>query len=282
MIINKKKVLLFTLFLIVGFLNHAQAQKKWIEVEVEIEIPRNRSEDEVKTELLTTARLKAIEDYTGIFITGGEFSSIVSDMINGQEYLFDSFRTFSNQVVNGKIIDEKEPYYYRDNNTLHLKYEALIVKEKSKIDPTFEIDCSSNRKGYIYKEDIKFKAKSSKDAYLTIFSVRDDSISVIFPNDYWNEGSHLSAFIDRIVPNEQEEKIGSFYAVPDVNGSDYSELLIFVATLDSIQFGLPRKEVQIYNKSWMDLNKWLLKIPRNRRAQCYLQIQITNNVIIND
>jgi len=278
----KSKTTTFIFLLIMGFINYSFAQKKWVKVNVEIEIPRNRSEDDVKIELLTSARLKAIEDYTGIFITGGEFSSIVSDMINGQEYLFDSFRTFSNQIVNGKIIGEKEPQFNRDNNTLHLKYEALIVKEKNNIDQTFEIECASNRKGYVYEEDIKFTVESSKDSYLTIFSVRDDSISVIFPNDYWNEGSSLSAFIERPIPNEQEEKIGSFYAVSDANGSDYSELLIFVATLDSIQFGLPRKEVQIYNKSWMDLNKWLLKIPRNKRAQCYLQIQITNNTVNKD
>lgn len=264
-------IYIFAVLMLLAGADAVTAQEEWVQVELEKTVPVDKPEIQIRKELLEEARMKAIERATGVEVTGGEFLSKTSDQVNERENFFESFHTFTNLVVNGKIIDEEKPVYTRVGDVLKINYRGLVAKEEYPSDATFELECSTDRKVYVFDDVMKMNARSTKDAYLTIFSVHNDSISVIFPNKYWTSGNRISAFKPREIPDAEEAKKATMYVMPEKN--EYSELLIFVATLDSLIYELPGENPHIYNYSWMDLNRWLLKIPRNRRAQCYWQFQ---------
>ena len=255
-----------------------QAQEnEWIKVTLTDNIPENKSVDEVKKELLDFARQKAIEQKTGVLFQSTQISNTFSAKEGESEEIFDTFRQLTKASVGGKIVDEKDPVYQQTQpDQLTIRYQAKIEEERVKPDPTFTLQCQTNRSVYQLGEDLSITAKPAKDAYITIFSItQNDRVSVLFPN-YYMKNQFVKAHEIRKIPNSKEEKILNFTLQKPLSGElPYAELLMCIATKQPVSFDRLKSDTE-YSTSWLEINRWLMNISADMRTEQYVQYQVVD------
>ena len=252
-------------------------EDKWIKVTLTDNIPENKSVDEVKKKLLDFARQKAIEQKTGVLFQSAQISNTFSTNEGESEEIFDTFRQLTKASVGGKIVDEKEPVYQQSlPNKLTIQYQAKIEEERVKPDPTFTLECQTNRSVYQLGEDMSITVEPAKDAYITIFSItQNDRVSVLFPN-YYMKNQFVEAHETREIPNSKEAKILNFtLQKPQNDELPYAELLMCIATKKTVSFDQLKSDTE-YSTSWLEVNRWLMNIPANMRTEQYIQYQVVN------
>ena len=255
-----------------------QAQKnEWIKVTLTDNIPESKSVDEVKKELLGFARRKAIEQKTGVLFQSTQISNTFSAKERESEEIFDTFRQLTKASVGGKIVDEKDPAYQQTpNDQLTIRYQAKIEEERVKPDPTFTLECQTNRSVYQLGEDLSITVEPAEDAYITIFSItQNDRVSVLFPN-YYMKNQFVEAHETREIPNSKEAKILTFtLQKPQSGGLPYAELLMCMATKKPVSFDRLKSDTE-YSTSWLEVNRWLMNIPADMRTEQYVQYQVVD------
>lgn len=235
-------------------------------------IPPDESRREAEGILRKRARRGAVEKALGVNV---QVADVMMQSESGND-LFESYQRLIRNVVNGRIVDEEKPdFSLRDGNTLVARYTATVAEDGGKPDPDFGIEAGANRKAFTVGEEIELEVTPTQPAYITVFSItEDDRVSVLFPNRYMTD-NRVDAHTTRTIPNRQERQVMSFALQPHLERPDepYSELLFLVATKSDISYDRLKERLD-YGSNWIELNRWLMEIPRDQWTEAYLQYQV--------
>lgn len=153
-------------------------------------------------------------------------------------------------------------------------------------DPAFQLALKLNKDVYYGSDtprgsdEVIVTLESTLDAYLTLFGVAGDSVTVLLPNKQ-EPGSFLPAGESLEFPSKRlRENYGLRYRATLPSGeSRASEMVFAIATLDSIPFkegsvfGGPYG-VPTYHSGLMDLYRWLSEIKPSRRTEAHRIFEI--------
>ncbi len=243
-----------------------------VTVEEEYWIPADRSRQQAEDILLKQARQKAVEKVVGVNVQVAD----VMMTTESDNSFFESYQQLVRNVVNGRIVEEQEPEYFRgEENMLHIRYSCKVAKVSGKSDPGFQLNVASNKNVFTAGEELILEVTPSKDAFITIFSITEDNkVSVLFPNQYM-PNNKVEEQTTRIIPNFREREILSFAMQPHPENpqKEYGELLFIVATKSDISYDRLKDRLD-YGSNWIELNRWLMEIPRSEWTEAYLQYQV--------
>lgn len=274
------------LFVWVCFSQHSYAQVPvtdanrdgvWVEVSASFTASKDLSFREGQAAVVALARKKAIEKATGFTIKS--FSVLDSRLTSDFKWSEDYQRLIVSES-NGKIINEETPDIKVDPSsrggiTFSLPvYRALVIPDISPEDPGFTVRIETDKPSYKVGENITITMQSSKEAYLTVFSIAPDGSAALFlPNRYEKDnfvfGNEESKFPDRFT-----NRIFSLVAKKtDGYNLPNQELFLVVATLKPIEFADRRMSFS-YFSNMIEINRWLMKIPRAERAEAFARFTV--------
>ncbi|MEX0608800.1 MAG: DUF4384 domain-containing protein [Balneolaceae bacterium] len=266
------KILFCSICLLVALSPPISAQEnkpQVVQVHYQLVQEADQSLIEVKEILLNDARVEAVQKVSGVRI---ESIDATAEAEMGNSY-FNSFRRLMRQSVRGRIIDEEKPIYTVSSDTVTISFKATVQQINEDLDPYFKISLSSNKRVYNVGEAIQFQVTATKDAYLILFSVKEDnSIAMFFPNQYLPNNFAENGVV-RVIPNEKEQGIIDFVAQSETGKEYYSELIYAVATKQKYEFEKLARELT-YDNDWITLNRWLLELDRDQWVEAYLHIQV--------
>lgn len=243
----------------------------WVEVSATYLAPKSLSFREGQAAVVALARRNAIEEATGFSITS--FS-----LLNKREQNFKWSEDYQQLIVsesNGKIIDEYPPDIKiepQSNGRIEYSievYKAMVIPDVSPEDPSFKVTIETDKSTYKVGEEITIKMMATKESYLTVFSIAaDGSAALFFPNRYAKD-NFVYGSIEKKIPDRFTNKVFSLVA-KKTQGYDLpnQELFMVVATKEPIEFTDPRKSFA-YFSNMIEINRWLMKIPRNIRAESF-------------
>lgn len=245
---------------------------KSVTVSLDYTIPADKSRKEAEALLLKRARKKAVEKAMGISV---QTADVMMTTESGNNY-FESYQQLVRNVVSGRIVEEKTPdYKIIDDGKLTITYSCQVAEAQGEVDPGFKVDLRANKRAFTVGEPLQLEVSVSKDAYITVFSITDDNrVSVLFPNQYMPD-NRVNAYEVRKIPNAKEQQVISFNLQPDPQEpeSNYAELLFCVATKSKISYKELTDKLN-YSSNWIELNRWLMEIPRDQWTEAYLPYQV--------
>lgn len=246
----------------------------WFKITESIAI-ENITPEKAKEIAIEKACKRAIEFYSGIEISG-RVVGIQAE--NQDEILINNFSSITQQTSQGIITEKeilKDEIISKENQLLKVVTIKLKVeKQKGKKDPSFQITANLNREYFKDGEEMELSVKSSKDCYLTILNIcSNDSVYVLFPNNY-RKDNFVKSGENFKLPNAEDKKIGLYFPVNLLpNKSKDAEMIKVIATKQKIDFSsvYSFSAYGTYQTALTDLQKWLLKIPRNEIEEIDLQ-----------
>ena len=246
----------------------------WFQVTESVMI-ENITPEKAKEIAIQKACTKAIEFYSGIEISG-QILNIQAE--NQNQILIDNFSSITQQTAQGIIIEKeiiKDEIISRENRLIKVvTIKVKVDKQKGEKDLSFQITANLNRDYFKDDEEMELSIKSSKDCYLTILNIcSNDSVYVIFPNKFRNDNFIKSGELFQL-PNSNDKKIGLYFPVSLLpNKNDDFEMIKVIATKQKIDFSsvYSLSAYGTYQSALNDLQKWLLKIPRNEIEEIDLQ-----------
>lgn len=253
-------------------------ENDWFEVTESVVIS-NITPEEAKEKAIQNACKIAIEYFSGVEISG-KIIDIQAENQNG--ILLDNFSSITQQTTQGIII-EKEILYDEtvSNGNQLIKVVTIKVKvdkQKGDNDSSFQLSANLNRDHFKDGEELKLSVKSSKNCYLTILNIcSNDSVYVIFPNEY-RKNNFIESGESFQLPNSNDKKNGIHFPVNLLpNKNEDVEIIKVIATKQKIDFSsvYSFSAYGTYQTALIDLQKWLLKIPRNEIEEVDLQYFIS-------
>ena len=246
----------------------------WFKITESIAI-ENITPEKAKEIAIEKACKRAIEFYSGIEISG-RVVGIQAE--NQDEILINNFSSITQQTSQGIITGKeilKDEIISKENQLLKIVTIKLKVeKQKGKKDPSFQITANLNHEYFKDGEEMELSVKSSKDCYLTILNIcSNDSVYVLFPNNY-RKDNFVKSGENFKLPNAEDKKIGLYFPVNLLpNKSKDAEMIKVIATKQKIDFSsvYSFSAYGTYQTALTDLQKWLLKIPRNEIEEIDLQ-----------
>ena len=270
----KKNLLLLILFLISSFI-HSQT----IQVFAEYSYIGNekQSTKEVESEALNHAKDKALSK-AGINEVVKTYVSLYkrTENLDFNKSLTSNFLSEKQGAVTSYEIIEKNNTYTNELPTCYIKIKANVIKYATEIDYNYKAIISGLSQSYTYDNEsvknkknpddgsaVKFSFSPTKDTYLTIFTLWDDEIYMLFPNE--QEGIRANRDRNTIFKRDNIYDFGNdpeiWFDSPDKKNTGFR--LIFVIHKESNKF---------YEKLNIDnMWKWFHEMPRDIR-----------NVIIKD
>jgi len=246
----------------------------WFQVTESVMI-ENITPGKAKEIAIQKACSKAIEFYSGIEISG-RILKIQAE--NQNQILIDNFSSITQQTAQGIIIEKeilKDEIISKENQLLKvITIKLKVEKQKGEKDPSFQISANLNREYFKDSEEMELSVKSSKDCYLTILNIcSNDSVYVIFPNKFRVDNYIKSGELFQL-PNSNDKSIGLYFPVTLLpNKNDDFEMIKVIATKQKINFSsvYSFSAYGTYQSALNDLQKWLLKIPRDEIEEIDLQ-----------
>ena len=238
----------------------------WFQV-TESVIIENITPEKAKEFAIQKACKQAIEFYSGIEISG-RVLNIQAE--NQNKILIDNFSSITQQTAQGIIIEKeilKDELISNGNQLLKvITIKVKVDKQKGEKDPSFVLISEINREYFKDGEEMELSIKSSNDCYLTILNIcSNDSVYVIFPNEYRKDNFVKSGKLFQL-PNSNDKRIGLIFPVNLLpNKNEDLEMIKIIATKQKIDFSsvYSFSAYGTYQSALVDLQKWLLKIPRN-------------------
>lgn len=248
----------------------------WVEVSAEYQAPDGMSFRKGQAAVIALARKNAIEKATGFTITS--FS-----LLRTNEKDFKWSEDYQRLIVsesNGKIIDEVPPKVDIDSKRkggIFFKierYRAKVIPDLSKEDPNFSVSAKTDKGTYRVGDEVKLIMEASMDAHLTVFSIAPDGSAALYlPNRFQKDafvfGNDVSYF-----PDQYTQKIFTMRAKKTEGFRlPTNELFLVVATKSNYIFDDRRKSF-VYYTDMLAINRWLMKIPRNERAEAFATFRV--------
>jgi Domain of unknown function (DUF4384) len=244
---------------------------------------------EAERKALDDAFAKAIVRIAGIRLQSESFLSKSEDMEPGarESRFVESFSVINRSVSYGRIVshaillNEIEETPFPDGSRLrrvHLKVQADVVKETGEIDQSFQVTLELNKDDLAVdgesgqSDELIITVTCTKDGYLTLFGVSDDTVRVLFPNVLMND-SRIRQNEPFLFPSDDLRREGIHLRGTLPSGrTKTTEAVLAVVTKDSIAFQGGAKSgaqgtIPTYQVALEELNKWLCFIPPNKRVE---------------
>lgn len=246
----------------------------WFKITESVAI-ENITPEKAKEIAIQKACKRAIEYYSGIEVSG-RIVDIQAE--NQNKILLDNFSSITKQMTQGIILEKKlisEKIVSNENKIEKIvTVKVHVGKQKGEKDPAFQIESNLNREYFKDGEEMELSVKSSKDCYLTILNIcSNDSVYVIFPNEYRKDNFIKSGDLFKL-PNSNDKEIGLSFPVNLLpNKKEDVEMIKIIATKQKIDFSslYSFSAYGTYQSTLKDLQKWLLKIPRDEIEEVDLQ-----------
>lgn len=269
-------------FLLAGVLGGgtgvAEAQSEEVEVTYRALITSGMTIDEAREQAVQGALAEAVRQGIGTEIQSEQAGVTIEKGDELVERFSEVIRTSTaGEWTDYEVLDEEieemgRERYYR----VHV--EAEVQATEGRPDPGFELDLNLNDKLYFDRgsagdsDEIVLTVESTRDAYLMIFNVTPDTVSVLLPNSLVTDNG-IEAGEPFQFPSRSMRRAGLRLRaeVPD-GRSDVTERMFVVATKEKITFrDIPEYQVRdgaltTVQASQRAINRWLVNIPRDQRA----------------
>ncbi len=244
----------------------------WFEV-VGKAVIQNITPEEAEKKAISKACIKAISDYSGV-----DIATILKDIqVESQnETIIDFIFSYTHQRIHGRILEKKiiKTWVETDGSNLVklVRLRVKVGKQKGKMDPGFYVKANLNRKIYKNGDELELEIMPSKDCYITVLNIcSDESVYVLFPNRYQLKNFKKGGELTKI-------PIDLSFRIKLIEGKDRDmEIIKILAIKENMPFGASPtpSPYGTYKSTLKDLQRWLIRIPRNVIEEVNLPYSIT-------
>lgn len=274
------------IFLLLCFLGTTtsvlMAQSKEVALELFQVMGKGESRDEMESLMLQRARNQAIETGLGVQVSSREqtFKSELLTKRAGEKSAFEWIEDYvflSQHESGGKIIEESLVQFKLEvvdgQAALRLNYKAQVMPNAGKSDPSFMIKFGLNRSSYEVGDSIIMSLFTTKDASFYLFQVDETGFChLIWPNQYdcfqsIPRGKEIFAPVN-------SAKYAFLAVIDEPNRRKVRECVYAIAVKDQptlFECGDAGNLVI----SMIDLNRMLIKIPRDKREEACIVYSIS-------
>jgi len=262
--------ILFVLSIIVSAQPKNQIQPRWVKA---TGVGFSKDVAKATEDALNKARANALKEL-GVTIKAGEYRQKTED----NESLIDFYTSFAESSTRGLILEEKiiskskpEPIQLENSDEylmrVQIDIEALVAPQVIDPDPTYKVELITDRIVYNEREPVQFRLFASKDGYLTIFNIKNDTLNVLFPNEMLKDNFIKGGDTLYIPPKKSRIRIR---LVNNPGQTRTDEMFIAILTKEKIPFTegnivknskVPFKQAQLSAYA-----KWLYDISPDRRT----------------
>ncbi len=230
------------------------------------------------------AEANAIRKALGITVDARTFQATSEAMQGGKSADFLSlFTELNSSTTSGRIIAENilDSNLITESNipVYSITIEATVAKDNGDPDPGFEVGVHLDKdvyydRGAIDRNDaVHFSIAASQNCYLYIFDIMaNDSVLLLMPNAYFSDNSYAvsegpQGFARKLAKLPFQLRVG----LPP-NKDITTEMIYVVALKKKIDFYSPHLTqeslgiIPTYQSAFVDLQKWLVRIPRELRT----------------
>lgn len=235
--------------------------------------------DAVRAKALQAARADAMKK-AGIVVKAED----VLIKSESNRTLTDFFTEFAEVHTRGLILDERNvveaKYFSGSEDAVEIgdsvTLEALIGILPGDPDPGFEVSLETNREAYQEDEPVVLKVSSTRDGYLTLFSIENDSLTVLFPNSLSSSNlikaqtpltfppPDLYSLRLKAIPGKTKSEI-TFVAIVSKGNVPFSPI-------DEAKF--EGNHLKLKQAMLTRYANWLYKIPIDRRSSDVKEVQV--------
>jgi hypothetical protein len=273
-----KLQILFFLFLCCAIsFSQNEKEPKWINGKGSAE---GTDTKQIRVDAINDARANAMKQ-AGIDIRANDV--LVKTEANQQ--LTDFYSKFAETSTKGIILEERNLKIGKANPVaensdvykIEVELEALVATQFGERDAGFDVTLESNREIFQENEPVELTITSTRDGYVTLFYVHNDSLNVLFPNAI-DKKNVVKANVPMLYP---PPKAVYELSLETENGKKNSfEEFIAVVTKGDIPFqnvsemkiekgNLKTKETMLTNYA-----KWLYEIPVEQRSSATKVLQV--------
>jgi hypothetical protein len=258
-------------------LAHA-AETRTVEVSAEV-YGHGRTPEQAKQEALQRARDQAVTEVSGIQIAAQQMR-LKSEAPGG---IRDGFSYLVHTSTYGRIVKEDVAYATRlegETPVYRATLRAEVVMEEGPRDPGFALELRTLPESHTFRvgESVVLEISASRRCYLTVLNLdATGRLGILFPNAYDAENRIAAGESVRLPRSTKPFEIRVSYAGDAALGR---EQLLVVATLDEVPFALPDSTedelvpVSDRESALTALNRWLVQIPANRRAEALWSYEV--------
>jgi hypothetical protein len=253
---------------------------QWVETIGEA-VTENLTADETRSLALNRARNKAIENVSGVNISGNTLVkdySLIADLIRVAG---------SGHILQEKVLKWETETFQKSGDTppvtiYRVKIESCVKGELSG-DPYFKVIGELNRQVFMDREEAKIKVSCTKDCYLTILNLTaENKVRVLLPNEYerskkirGGEGysfppAGLSLEMHLLPGHKKDAE--AFILIATKERFDLLPLLPFGSAQGRLQEGIEGRSEREFKIE--DFYKGLLTIPSDSRTEEILLYEI--------
>ena len=265
-----------TSFLLIVLISNILWGQQWYRGQATVIGSETESIGALRQHALQEARVKVLQQ-AGITIQATEIRLKEESKVQ----VIDMYGSFAQSAARGIIIDERNLAYSNqfvtvDNLSLPqvtASLEALVEIPKGESDPAFEVSLSADKNTYVEGEELQLMVQSSKDGYLSIFKIKNDTCFILHPHPQLplTYDNKIAANTKNIIPPTDK----SYSFVLDLeggNGERAVEFLIAVVTREEIPIGGRFNKKEYF--SLKEFNNWLVNIAVDQRSSANIVIQI--------
>jgi len=152
--------------------------------------------------------------------------------------------------------------------------EALVVIPEGNADAGFSVAITSSKKTVRESDAVQLKITSSRDGFLTLLHVKNDTIQAAFPNGLSKKNT-VEAKKPLLFPTEYE-----LYLTVDEGEQTSDEEFIAIVTKEDVplvavgEAKIVGDELVLPKLTLADLSQWLFKLPLNQRTVAHLVMRV--------
>ncbi len=230
------------------------------------------------------AEANAIRKALGIIVNARTFQATAETMQGNKPGDFLSlFTELNTTTTSGRIIAETvldSTLTTQSNIPVYsVKIAATVAKDNGEPDPAFQIEVRLDKEMYYDRGNIErndavhFAITASQDCYLYIFDIMaNDSVLLLIPNVYFPDNSYsvsegAEGFARKLAKLPFQLRVG-LPPKKDIT----TEMIYVVALKKKIDFYSPHMTgeslgiIPTYQSAFVDLQKWLVRIPQELRT----------------
>jgi hypothetical protein len=197
------------------------------------------------------------------------------------------FSVVNRSTSYGLIVSEKvlEEGFRKDPGGLaevyHIRLQCDVKAETGAPDPGFAIEVVLNQRIFMpgRNDEVVMTITSTRDAYVTVLGISNDTVTVLLPNELIADRKIQRGRALQF-PSKDDQARGLRLRVELPAGSRrQAESIMVIATLDDVplRFGerMEREGTVATVRSVLpDLNRWLVRIPPDRRTSAVRAYEI--------
>lgn len=259
-----------------------------VEADFDVVVSRAMTLDDARRAGVDEALAEAVRQVVGTKVDATQ------QRVNG-EGLEDRFLSVALSSAAGRVVDYKvmaeglvsvPDADGRPVTRYRGRVSAMVAEESGKPDAGFAVGLSMNRPSFMVSkagegEEMIATVTSTRDAWVTLFVVTEDTVDVILPNAYAPE-NRITAARPLEFPSARQRAMSMNLTASLPAGRDVArELIVAVATKAKVPFGsgavrasADRRVVATAQGTVNEFQQWLVRIPLDERAVAYAAYEI--------